>query len=192
MADVRYLLISNNVVVDSQIGPPGWTDPEGRVAVASDIGGIGWTYNGSTFVAPAPSAVSVSELLAHAMSKQDSVLAQVWSFNVGTAGASVWLTTKLNDRGQASMTQLLVWSTTLAGPNDTEPYNMADGTPGANLTPAQAKSMATQAAAVRTASYAALNQLVAAIQASPATITTKAQIDGFAWPAPASQPAASS
>lgn len=44
-------LVVNCVVWDG-ISP--WEPPEGHLAIQSDIGGIGWTWNGTEFVPPEP------------------------------------------------------------------------------------------------------------------------------------------
>ena len=130
---------------------------------------------------PAPPPTK-DELLTYASEKQNAVLAQVWTFDVGTADTPIKLTTRLDDRGQSSMLQLLVWSS-FAGPSDVEPYSNVDSS-STTVTPAEARALALAAGAVKSASYVTYNQVAAAIAATPPTVTTTADVDAAAWPKP--------
>lgn len=143
-----------------------------------------WTIqNGAIIVDPAlQKAATVAALKAYASDKQNKLLDQVWSFNVGTPQAPVMVTTKLNAVGQAAMVKIGRWAernASVAGA--LLAYTNVDLT-AASLTAAQAESLESQAAAIDAASYAALNAIVAAIEAETPTITTTAQIDAATWP----------
>jgi hypothetical protein len=134
--------------------------------------------------APEPADSLIASLLAYASRKQNKVLAQVWTFNVGTADAPLNVTTLLDPGGQFAMLKVAQWaSMNAASSTALMPYSNIDFT-SASLTPAQAASLATQAGNIDAASYGTLNSVSAEIKASPPTITTTAQIDSAAWPSP--------
>lgn len=152
----------------------------------TSVAGIasGWIQNSDRSFAAPPAAPppTVAQLLDAANSQQDTVLAKVWSFNVGTAKAPVTATTRLDAAGQAGMTKLATWCLLNAGnANASEPYSNVDLS-ALTLTLAQAQSLVQQAGAIYSASILTLNQVAAAINASPPTITSAAEIAAAAWP----------
>ena len=138
----------------------------------------------AAMTATALAAAEKRLLLDYASGKQDAVLAQVWTFNVGAAAAPLKLTTMLDQAGRASMKEIAVWGLMNAAVvGATEPYSNVDMTP-ATITPAQASLLGQLSDAVRSQSFAVLNSLQAAITAASPTVTTTAQIDAAAWPTP--------
>ena len=123
-------------------------------------------------------------LLAYASQKQNLILSQIWSVDVGAANAPVVLTTRLDTEGQSSMLKMTVWGLlNTAIPASRESYSNVDfGT--ALLTPIQAQSLGAHMGAIVSQSYSVLNTVAAQIQASSPTITTTAQIDAAGWPKP--------
>ncbi len=154
------------------------------------------TTDGVSFAPPAAAATPVvaspasmspptlAQLLAHAEAKQGGVLAQVWSFNVGTAAAPLVLTTKLDERGQNAMARLAGWGMRNAATvYATNPYSNVDYT-AATVSAAQAVLLGNLADAVVAKSRTVVNDLATAIMAAKPTITTFAQIEAAAWPSP--------
>lgn len=188
MAATRAVLVNNEtrLVEDGAaiVAGDGYTAPDGFTLVPSNVAGPGWSYDGSSLSPPAPAAATQADLLRYASEKQDSVLSKVWSFSV--EGLSIALTTKLDSRGAASMAKLLLWAMANADASATEAYVNDDLVTTADLSIAQAKSLALQAGAIESQSYAVLKSLSAAIMATPPTITTLDQINAAAWPTPAS------
>ncbi len=151
------------------------------------------TADGVAFAPPAPGGPpapvtatppTVAQLLAYADAKQGRVLAQVWSFNVGTSAAPLPLTTKLDERGQNAMARLAAWGMRNAATvYATNPYSNVDYSP-ATVSAAQAVLLGNLADAVVAKSRGVLNDLAAGITAAQPTITTFAQIEAAAWPSP--------
>ena len=146
----------------------------------------GWVKVNGVFAAPPPPpGPTVAQLLDHANTKQNLVLAQIWSFAVGTSSAPATATTRLDSAGQAAMNKLATWCLLNAGnANAAEPYSNVDYS-ALTLTLAQATSLVLQAGAIYSQSIAILNQVSAAIQAAAPTITSFAQVDAASWPSPA-------
>ena len=155
---------------------PGWTTTEG-VTFAPPLPGAGALP--ATATPP-----TVAQLLTRVDAKQAGVLAQVWSFNVGTTAAPLMLTTKLDERGQNAMTRLAAWGMRNAATvYATTPYSNVDYAP-ATLSAAQAVLMGNLADAVVAKSRGILNDLAVGIMAAKPTIMTFAQIEAAGWPSP--------
>ncbi len=157
-----------------------WKDPEGRTTVASNVAGIGWSYDGTTLTPPPVAQATVAQLLSHAQRAFQLALAKGQSFNVAASGQPAvpalsdgTRTTRddlaeLADFGKANAAGTRVWldnagaTTTLSG--------------------AQLVTLDTLVRAWVSATYAAHGTLLAAITAAPPTVTTIALVDAFAWP----------
>ncbi len=178
---MRFAIVAVGKVVNVAEADEDWVDPtDGHTTVASDTAQIGWAYDGKKFVAPPVPALSTDQLIAVASVYQNKLLAGTWSFDVGTTDAPLRLTTKLDDRGQASMTQLLLWSS-LADPSDVEPYSNVDSS-SAVITTTQARKLGLMAGQAKASTYTAYNDVVSQIMAVPPTITTAGQVQNYAWP----------
>jgi hypothetical protein len=179
-------LVQNGVVIYLYDGDAPVLHPSVELVDDSSVAGIavGWFYDGTSFSPPPPPPPpGVADLLAYASAKQNLILSQVWTFNVGTPQSPVNITTKLDASGALAMLKVFGW-VQLNSSNSaaTLSYSNVDLS-GVTLSLAQASSLASQAAAIDMASYAALNAVAAATSANPPTITTFAQIDAAAWPA---------
>ena len=190
MADELWGIVRNGIVevipLDASLDPGKIFTPDLTVVNVTAVSGIvsGWRRNADgSFSAPTVSAATptTSDFLAYNSLKQNQVLAQVWTFDVGASSAPLNVTTRLDAAGQAAMLKLGMWAMLNASNDVTEAYSNVDFS-SATLSPAQALALATQAGAIVSQSYVALNTVSAAIKATPPTITTKAAIDAYAWP----------
>lgn len=140
---------------------------------------IGWiAHPDGTVSAPPVEAPSPRDLLDYASSRQNALMAGVWSFNVAASGAPAHtVTTRLDDRGQFAMLKVQGWlQLNAANPSASLPYSNVDFS-ATSLTFAEADSLVEQTAAIDLRGYALLNEVAAAIQATPPLITTPAQVD---------------
>lgn len=177
---MRIAHIENGVVTNVSIAPDDFDLADDGTTIASETAAIGDLYRDGTFVSPFVAAPSVEALLAYLDRAHEAHLAKVWTFNVGTEAEPLNVTTRLDDRGQAAMGQILLWAAMLAKPGETLPYSNTDSTPHP-ITQDQALSLTAQAGAAKIQSSASYNAATAEILAATPTITTLAQIDAIAW-----------
>lgn len=181
MAD--YLRVQDGIAVER------WTAPEGSTPAdcftpdlaatfrPADAAQVGWLWDASqnagagAFTPPPPPSVGAAELIAYAAAKR---------FAVEAGGITVGGAKIATDRDSQAMIGNAFAYVTASGAASVR-FKAASG--WVTLTADQVKALALAVGAHVQAAFAVEDDLDAAINASPPTVTTTAQIDAAPWPA---------
>ena len=131
-------------------------------------------------------AVTVAQLIAYAEAKQAPVLAALQVTHALKDGTAT-LTTMCNPGSITFLNSLAAWATFNMSVSPTPPrtfYNL-DGS-AVQVSPSDLAEFLSAVGAAVQSTFDAVAKVRTAITSSPATITTLAQIDAFAWPTAAS------
>lgn len=172
--------IKDGFVVNISVAAEGTAVPDDGTCIASETARIGDAAVNGRIVEPVEAAPTVDALLVHLNRAHEAHLGKVWTFNVGTEGKPLEVTTRLDAAGQAAMLQIQAWAVMIAQSGDVLPYSNVDFS-DAVLTKEQAILLAMLAAEAKVTSYAKLNVAAKEILATPPTITSFAQIDETEW-----------